>query len=117
VPLATSAIAILLAGHAVAGELRIESWRSDDIDIWNDTKLEGVVDVVERLGEASYVYMHLEDGSALTVRADGHSRARSGDRITVSAEIDAAHLFDAEGQAFRPLGTNPKYSAELPAAA
>ena len=26
-------------------------------------KLEGVVDVVERLGEASYLYMHLEDGT------------------------------------------------------
>ena len=80
-------------------------------------KLEGIVDVVERLGEASYVYMHLDDGTSLTVRADGHSRARSGDRVTVSAEIDAAHLFDADGQAFRPLGNNPKYSAELPAAA
>ncbi|MDH3658743.1 MAG: sn-glycerol-3-phosphate ABC transporter ATP-binding protein UgpC [Alphaproteobacteria bacterium] len=80
-------------------------------------KLEGVVDVVERLGEASYVYMHLEDGTPLTVRADGHSRARTGDRVTVSAETDAAHLFDAEGEAFRPLGNNPKYSAQLPTAA
>ncbi len=80
-------------------------------------KLEGVVDVVERLGEASYVYMHLDDGTPLTVRADGHSRAHSGDRITVSAEVDAAHLFDADGQVFRPLGNKPKYSAELPTAA
>ncbi|MDH3658740.1 MAG: ABC transporter substrate-binding protein [Alphaproteobacteria bacterium] len=38
-PLAVSAIALMLAGHAAAGELRIESWRSDDVDIWNDTIL------------------------------------------------------------------------------
>ena len=80
-------------------------------------RLDGVVDVVERLGEASYIYMHAGDGSRLTVRADGHSRARSGDRLTVSAEPDAAHLFDAQGRAFPPLGRNPKYSAEIPAAA
>ena len=73
--------------------------------------------MVERLGWASYVYMHLEEGAPLTVRADGHSRACSGDRITVSAETDAAHLFDAEGKVFRPLGDNPNYSAVLPAAA
>ena len=37
--LATSAVALTMGGHAMAGELRIESWRSDDIDIWNDTIL------------------------------------------------------------------------------
>ncbi len=80
-------------------------------------RLEGVVDVVERLGEASYIYMHLEDGTAMTVRADGHSGAKSGDRLTVSAEPDAAHLFDSDGRVFTPLGDNPKYSAEMSGAA
>ena len=80
-------------------------------------RLEGVVEVVERLGEASYIYMHLEDGTAMTVRADGHSGARSGDRLTVSAESDAAHLFDSDGRVFTPLSDNPKYSAEMSGAA
>jgi multiple sugar transport system ATP-binding protein len=70
-------------------------------------RLTGKVDVVERLGEASYLYVHLPDGTAVTVRADGHSRARAGDVVTVSAEADAAHLF----------GTSPRYSADIPAAA
>ena len=80
-------------------------------------RLQGVVQVIERLGEASYLYLHLDDDTPLTLRADGHSRARAGDRLTVSAESDAAHLFDAEGRAFTPLGKNPKYSAEISAAA
>jgi multiple sugar transport system ATP-binding protein len=76
-------------------------------------RLEGMVEVVERLGEASYLYMRLPDDTALTVRADGHSRTRAGDRIVVSAEADAAHLFDSDGQALRPLNRNPKYSADI----
>ena len=80
-------------------------------------RLEAVVEVVERLGEASYLYMHLEDGTAMTLRADGHSGVQSGDRLTVSSESDAAHLFDADGQVFTPLTDNPKYSAQISAAA
>ena len=79
--------------------------------------LEGTVDVVERLGDASFIYMHLDDGTPFTVRADGHSRARSGHRLVISAEADAAHLFDADGRAFTILRDNPKYRAEIPAAA
>ena len=37
--LAATALPLLLAGQVAAAELRIESWRSDDIDIWNDTIL------------------------------------------------------------------------------
>ena len=37
--LATTALPLLLAGQVAAAELRIESWRSDDIDIWNETIL------------------------------------------------------------------------------
>jgi len=76
-------------------------------------QIEGIVDVVERLGDDSYVYLQNAKGGDLILRADGHSRIRSGDTVTFSAEPDAAHLFDADGQAFRSLGENPKYQAEL----
>ena len=37
--LAATALPLLFAGQITAAELRIESWRSDDIDIWNETIL------------------------------------------------------------------------------
>ena len=40
--------------------------------------LTGTVDVVERLGEASYVYMHLADGTNVTLRIPGDSAGSRG---------------------------------------
>jgi multiple sugar transport system ATP-binding protein len=61
--------------------------------------LEGSVDAVERLGEASYVYMHLTDGTNITLRSPGDSKVEPGSRLTVSAASGAVHLFDADGLA------------------
>ena len=61
--------------------------------------LEGSVDAVERLGEASYVYMHLTDGTNITLRSPGDSKVEPGSALTVSAASGAVHLFDADGLA------------------
>jgi multiple sugar transport system ATP-binding protein len=62
--------------------------------------LTGTVDAVEHLGEASYVHVRRDDGTVLTARSPGDSRAEVGARISVSTDVDHLHLFDAEGKAF-----------------
>ena len=61
--------------------------------------LTGTVDVVERLGEASYVYMHLADGTNVTLRIPGDSAVQPGAALTASAAAGAVHVFDAGGLA------------------
>ena len=61
--------------------------------------LTGTVDVVERLGEASYVYMHLADGTNVTLRIPGDSAVEPGAALTASAAAGAVHVFDAGGLA------------------
>jgi ABC-type sugar transport system ATPase subunit len=63
-------------------------------------RLEGSVDAVERLGEASYVHMHLDDGTVVTVRLPGDSPVEPGTRMTASPVTGAVHLFDGNGLAF-----------------
>ncbi|HYD04188.1 MAG TPA: TOBE domain-containing protein, partial [Reyranella sp.] len=62
--------------------------------------LTGTVDAVEHLGEASYVHVRRDDGTMLTARSPGDSRAEVGARISVSTDVEHLHLFDAEGKAF-----------------
>jgi len=60
-----------------------------------------MAEVVERLGDRSLVYGVLDDGSKVVVEADGRSLIKAGDRVTVSADPHAFHLFGADGRAYR----------------
>ncbi len=62
--------------------------------------LTGTVEAVELLGEASFVYLRRDDGTALIARSPGDSAAQIGAKVTVSTGADHLHLFDANGQAF-----------------
>ena len=61
--------------------------------------LQGSVDAVERLGEASYVFMHLADGANVTVRVPGDAAVEPGAPLTASATTGTVHVFDAAGRA------------------
>ncbi len=61
--------------------------------------LRGRVDVVEYLGDVSYLYLTLNDGSGVVVSSQGTSRARSGQQVSVGAPDAAVHVFDARGRA------------------
>ncbi|HZH50988.1 MAG TPA: sn-glycerol-3-phosphate ABC transporter ATP-binding protein UgpC [Microvirga sp.] len=61
--------------------------------------LEGVIDAVEHLGEASYVYMKLAGGEDVIVRSSGDTAAGPGDRFTAQVPQRFIHVFDAAGQA------------------
>jgi ABC-type sugar transport system ATPase subunit len=62
-------------------------------------RLDGKVEAVERLGEASFLYMRLDEGTDVIVRATGDATAQPDDRFTAHVTPDALHVFDATGQA------------------
>jgi multiple sugar transport system ATP-binding protein len=64
--------------------------------------LEGVIDAVERLGEASYVYMRLRSGDDVIVRASGETPAAAGERYVAHVPGRALHVFDGAGMAVGP---------------
>ncbi|RED51599.1 ABC transporter ATP-binding protein [Aestuariispira insulae] len=68
-----------------------------------DFHLTGRVDVVERLGDVSYVYFHLPDTERLTMSVPFTSAAKKGEAIAVSAASADIHLFDEQGQALERL--------------
>lgn len=64
-----------------------------------DSKVENAiqteVEVVEPMGELSYVYFTI-DGESYTASVSGEMRVSSGDRINVEFPEEKIHLFDAE---------------------
>jgi multiple sugar transport system ATP-binding protein len=64
-------------------------------------RLAGLVDQVEHLGESSFIYLHLDDGTDIIARTPGDSPAQVGDRITLAVPAGQVHLFDAAGKAVR----------------
>ncbi|NIJ20931.1 multiple sugar transport system ATP-binding protein [Sphingomonas naasensis] len=63
----------------------------------DDAATHGTAEVVERLGERTLVHTLLSDGSRLVAEDAGVSAVRPGDRIGLTIDAAAAHLFDATG--------------------
>jgi len=62
--------------------------------------LPGQVSHVEKLGEASLLYVELGHGlPVITVRVDGTAREQVGQAIHLELPADLIHLFDADGMA------------------
>lgn len=74
--------------------------------------VKGEVDVVEKLGDSTYLYLKLANGDHVTVRAPGHSRVKIGEAVVASADAAAAHLFNTNGKAFAKVNCPAKYSAD-----
>jgi multiple sugar transport system ATP-binding protein len=61
--------------------------------------VDAVVDVVERLGDRTYVYARSPlDGERIVAEATGTTRLGLGDAIGLKIDGAAAHLFDAQGR-------------------
>ncbi len=56
--------------------------------------------LVERLGERSLVYARLDDGAAITAEDAGTTAAKVGDRVGLSIDGAAAHLFGPDGTGY-----------------
>jgi ABC-type sugar transport system ATPase subunit len=63
----------------------------------------GTVNLVEHLGEANFIYMSLDGGGDIVVRGDGNRNVEIGERLQLSADSHAFHVFGADGQALRRL--------------
>jgi ABC-type sugar transport system ATPase subunit len=61
--------------------------------------LRGEVQIAEQLGGKTFLYVALASGESLVVEIQGQSPRRSGERLGVSFEPSAYHVFDAAGRA------------------
>ena len=61
---------------------------------------DGVVDVLERLGDRALAHVRLADGAVVVANEIGQTRLSVGDRVALRFDADKAHLFDAAGVAF-----------------
>ena len=62
-----------------------------------DVLLDGIVRLAERLGSETLLYVSLAEGNEITVKSDGLSAAKPGDKIAVSVPARACHVFDDNG--------------------
>ena len=88
----------LAAGSAVSLGVRPEDMRLADGPGAN--VLSGRIEHIEKLGEASLLYLSTAGSQQLlTVKVDGTTRHRDGDTVHVSCPAECLHVFDAEGDA------------------
>ncbi|MBD1848491.1 sn-glycerol-3-phosphate ABC transporter ATP-binding protein UgpC [Leptolyngbya sp. ST-U4] len=65
--------------------------------------IQGEVLVAEHLGGETYLYLQMEGGESLMVKADGNNRSNLHDRVSVQIDRDTCHLFNLEGVTLPPL--------------
>jgi multiple sugar transport system ATP-binding protein len=65
-------------------------WERGDIPVYD-----GRVDVVEPVGERSFLYLTLDAGPNLTAAVGGTAAAREGGQVRAGIPADGIHLFDA----------------------
>lgn len=59
-----------------------------------DGHWKGTIGVAEHLGSDTFLYVTLEDGTQVTVRADGEAELHHGDDLYLSAEAENIYRFD-----------------------
>ncbi|HTO29087.1 MAG TPA: sn-glycerol-3-phosphate ABC transporter ATP-binding protein UgpC [Devosia sp.] len=67
------------------------------IDSPGDLALTGTVSLVEYLGSEVFIYLRLETGQTVLVKAPGKSSHQNGQTLSVSLRADDAHYFNAAG--------------------
>ena len=68
-----------------------------------DTKLQGKVFAVERLGGETYLYVNTDRNEELTVHAAGDKVVGVGDLVSIGFSAKNCHLFNRRGQVFEKL--------------
>jgi multiple sugar transport system ATP-binding protein len=58
----------------------------------------GVVELVERLGEASYAHVRRADDKMTVAEIRGRQTPAPGETVTLSAPAEDIHLFDADNR-------------------
>ena len=93
------------ASKARTGDTVTVGVRPEDFGIGaGNNTLRTEVTFVESLGSITYAYCsHPASGEVLTVAVERQARARPGDSLLLNVAPEGAHLFDAQGHAFRRL--------------
>jgi multiple sugar transport system ATP-binding protein len=65
------------------------------------TPINGQVELIEALGAETLLYVRTDRGAQLVSRQASRTGLHLGDRVGVSIDTDAAHLFDADGRITR----------------
>ena len=93
------------ASAAKAGDTVTLGVRPEHLTLDSDGgALATTADFVETLGNATYAYVrHPGSPETLTVQLPGDVRPRAGDAMTLHVAPGQAHLFDADGAAFRRI--------------
>jgi multiple sugar transport system ATP-binding protein len=71
--------------------------RPESVRVAAGGPIQAEVELVERLGERTLVYGRLADGGAIIAEDEGNSRVRLGDKVALTIDGAAAHLFGPEG--------------------
>ena len=76
--------------------------RAEAVKLANDRvpTLSGKVDVLERLGDRTLLYVRLRDDSIVIAEDIGNSRVLVGDEVSLLLDGTRTHLFDADGRAW-----------------
>ncbi|MEE4377850.1 MAG: sn-glycerol-3-phosphate ABC transporter ATP-binding protein UgpC [Candidatus Competibacteraceae bacterium] len=80
--------------------------RPEHIRISPDSKnlIGGEINYVEHLGEASYVYLHIEGvEEPIVVRREGDALVEPSTKLAVGLTAQYCHLFDSNGRAYRRI--------------
>lgn len=75
--------------------------RPEHFDIVDGGDLVGTVDVVERLGSDTNIYLKIDGLGHLMVRKHGNIPVRSGERIELRIQPENVHFFDSTGTALK----------------
>ncbi len=62
-----------------------------------DFVISGTADVVERLGDVSYIYLTMADGTNIIAATPGASQVMPGDTVSYGTDKKSLHFFDATG--------------------
>jgi ABC-type sugar transport system ATPase subunit len=98
-------LASVAPGDAKPGDAVTVGLRAEHIQENSDAenRFDGVVNIVEHLGEANFIYLTLSNGQDIVLRGDGNLQVTIGAPMTVSAPAAALHLFDQDGRALLRL--------------
>ncbi len=75
--------------------------------------LGGTVIVVERLGNETFVHVELAPDMIAIAQVDGASTLQVHEKVRLSAEASASHLFTADGAALPALVRHPLVAAQI----
>ncbi|WP_237154763.1 ABC transporter ATP-binding protein [Oryzibacter oryziterrae] len=86
----------------VAGEVASLGIRAEAVSLAapGEGQADGVIDVLERLGDRSLAHVRLDDGQMVVANESGQTRLGVGARVALRFDGTKAHLFDGAGKAY-----------------